>query len=260
MSKPIRALIVDDEALSRERIRALLAQAEKVEVIAECSNGLQAVEVIESESPDLVFLDVRMPELNGLNVLEAINCDRCPQVIFVTAYDIYMERAFEVHALDYLRKPYTDARFFAALSHARQRIEEQRGYEAAYRSALSILGELRERADRGSERVFVRERQKGIYRVVPTQDIDWIEAHERYARVHVGKEALLWTKTLAEAERLLDPHVFLRVHRSIIVNSARIHTVEPLWKGEYMLKLMGGKSLGTGRTYRAVLESFLNRS
>jgi two-component system LytT family response regulator len=260
MSKPIRALIVDDEALSRERIRTLLARTDDVEVIGECANGVEAVEAIESESPDLVFLDVRMPELNGLAVVEAIDGKRCPQVVFVTAYDIYMERAFEVHALDYLRKPFTDARFFDTLAHARRRIEEQRGYEDTYNRVLSMLGELRQRADRGSDRVVIRDREKGLYRVIRTQDVDWIDAHEKQVRVHVGKATYLWHKTLAEAERLLDPMVFLRVHRSFIVNSARIRTVEPLWKGEYVVTLESGKSIGTGRTYRAVIESFLNRS
>jgi two-component system LytT family response regulator len=260
MSTPIRVLIVDDEALSRERIRLLLDGAENVQVIGECSNGIEAVEAIEATSPDLVFLDVRMPELNGLNVVEALDCERYPQVVFVTAYDTYMERAFEVHALDYLRKPFTDARFHHALSHARQRIAEQRGYEDAYRGILSILGNLRQSADSGSARVFVRNRETGVYRVVPTVEIDWIEAHERMVRVHTGKHTLLWSKTLAEVERVLDPHIFLRVHRSWIVNSERIRTVEPLWKGEYMLQLANGKSLGTGRTYRAVIEAFLNRA
>lgn len=260
MSEAIRVLIVDDEWLSRERIHALLASAEDVEVIGECSDGIQAVEAIESASPDLVFLDVHMPELNGLAVVEAIDRDHCPQVVFVTAYDTYMERAFEVHALDYLRKPFTDARFYDALAHARQRIEERRGYEDAHAGVLSILAKLREGAEGGSDRLVIREAQRGVYRVIRTREIDWIEAHEKQVRVHVGKEAYLWHKTLTEAEQFLDRREFLRLHRSFIVNSARIQTVEPLWKGEYVVRLESGKALGTGRTYRTVIESFLNRS
>jgi two-component system LytT family response regulator len=194
MSKPIRALIVDDEALSRERIRTLLVRAENVEVVGECSDGLQAVRAIEMESPDLVFLDVRMPELSGLAVMEAIDRERYPQVVFVTAYDSYMERAFELHALDYLRKPYTDGRFFDALSHARRRIEEQRGYEDTHRGVLGLLSELRRRADHRSDRLVLRDREKGHFQVIRAQDIDWIEAHDRQVHVHVGKQRYPWHK------------------------------------------------------------------
>ncbi len=261
MSEPIRVLVVDDEPLGRERVRELLAQERDVELIGECSNGLQAVEAIESTSPDVVFLDVQMPELDGIGVVEAIGEQRCPHVVFVTAYDKYMERAFEVHAIDYLRKPYVDERFHAALRYARERVEERRGREADTDTNLfAKLEVLLQQSGRGTDRLVIREKESGEFRVVRTQEVEWIEAEEGHVRVHVGKTVHLWRKTLTEVEHRLDPRVFLRLHRSFIVNSTRIRTVTPLWKGEYTVTLESGKKLGTGRSYRAVVEAFLERA
>ena len=254
----IRVLVVDDESLSRERVRSLLAKSEKVEVIGECANGLEAISAIEAHSPELVFLDVEMPELNGLAVVEAIDPDRCPQVVFVTAHDQYLQRAFEVHAVDYLCKPFTDARFDDALRHACQRVEERLGYAQTHHSVLSLLADLRQRPDAGQDRLVVHEKERGVYQVVRTGDIDWIEARDGGVLVHVGKEAYPSRHTLTEVEARLDPCVFLRIHRSLIVNRMRISTVKPLWKGEYLVTLSSGRSLGTGRTYRGAVEAFLS--
>jgi two-component system LytT family response regulator len=258
MHEPLRVLIVDDEPLSRERIGGLLARSDGVELVGECADGVEALGAIEADAPDVVFLDVRMPRLDGLGVVEAIEPRRCPQIVFVTAYDLYMERAFEVHALDYLRKPFTDARFFAALEHARRRVEERRGFEEARATVLSILSTIRE-ADGGRrpERLVIQEVARGPFRVVRTREIECVRAHEKQVRVHVGKDAFVWRVTLTQAERTLDPATFLRVHRSIIVNSARIRMAEPLWKGEYVLRLESGRAVETGRSYRAAVERFL---
>lgn len=261
MSEPLRILIVDDEPLSRERIARLLAREADVEVVGERADGIGALGAIEALGPDLVFLDVRMPELDGLGVVEALEGAPGPQIVFVTAHDEYMERAFAAHALDYLRKPFTDVRFFDALEHARRRIEERRGYEATRAGVLSILQSVRGSAFAARERLVIRRADGGSYRAIRPRDIEWIEAHERRVRVHLhpGREMVLWRATLAEAQSAMDPAVFLRVHRRYIVNSARIHAVEPLWKGEYVILLDSGRSLDTGRAYRAAVERFLER-
>ena len=253
----VRVLIVDDEPPGRERVRSLLAGREYVEVVGECENGIDAVRVIETEAPDLVFLDVVMPELSGLAVVEAIDPDHCPQIVFVTAHDQYLQRAFEVHAVDFLCKPFTDERFEDALRHACQRGEERMGYARTHRGVLSLLADLRQHSGRGQDRLVVHHRDRGVYQVVRTRDIEWIEAKDGGTVVHLGKDAYPSRLTLAEVEERLDPAVFLRLHRSFIVNRTRICTVKPLWKGEYVVTLASGRSLGTGRTYREAVESFL---
>lgn len=148
---PVRTLIVDNEDLSRERVRSLLARDERVEVVGECANGVDALHVIEKEAPDLVFLDIEMPEQSGLEMLEAIAPERYPQIVFVTAYDEYWQRAFEVHALDYLRKPFTDERFYDALAHACRRVEERLGHVRTRESVLAMLAHLRQGSSDGQD-------------------------------------------------------------------------------------------------------------
>lgn len=253
----IRALIVDDESLCRERVRSLLDRTDNVHVVGECENGLEALHAIEEDMPDLVFLDVEMPELSGLAVLEALEPEACPQVVFVTAYDKYLQRAFEVHALDYLRKPFTDERFFDALGHACMRIEEHLGHTRTHEAISSLLAELRERAAQGRDRLVVHDKERGMFHVVRSRDIDWVEAKDGGVLLHVGDKEYPARRTLADVEARLDPGMFLRVHRSIIVNRKRIVVVKSLWKGEYRLELASGKNICTGRTYQAAVEEFL---
>jgi two-component system LytT family response regulator len=254
----VRVLVVDDEPPGRERVRTLLERRDNVEVIGECANGLEAVGVIEAHAPDIVFLDVEMPELNGLAVVEAIEPDRCPQVVFVTAHDKYLQRAFEVHAVDYICKPFTDARFEDALHHASQRVEEHLGYARTHEGVLTLLADLRQRSGQGRDRLVVHLKERGVYQVVRARDVEWIEAKNGGVLVHVGKDAYPARQTLTAVEERLDPGVFLRIHRSLIVNRTRIQWVKPLWKGEYLVKLSSGRSLGTGRTYRDAVETFLS--
>ncbi len=253
----VRVLVVDDEPPSRERVRSLLEGRENVDVIGECENGIDAVRAIEAHTPDLVFLDVEMPELNGLAVVEAIDPDCCPQVVFVTAHDKYFQRAFEAHAVDYICKPFTDARFEDSLRHACRRVEERLGYAHTHQGVLALLADLRKRSGQGRDRLVVHEKERGVYHVVRARDIEWVEAKNGGVLVHVGKEAYASRHTLADVEERLDPCVFLRIHRSFIVNRARICTIKPLWKGEYVVTLASGRSLGTGRTYRDAVEAFL---
>lgn len=254
----VRVLVVDDEPPSRERVRSLLEGRENVDVIGECENGIDAVRAIEAHTPDLVFLDVEMPELNGLAVVEAIDPDRCPHVVFVTAHDKYLQSAFELHAVDYLCKPFTDARFEDSLRHACRRVEERRGYAHTHQGVLALLADLRQRSGQRRDRLVVHQKERGAYHVVRARDIEWVEAKNGGVLVHVGKEAYASRHTLTDVEERLDPHVFLRIHRSFIVNRTRICTVKPLWKGEYVVTLTSGRSLGTGRTYRGAVEAFLS--
>ena len=254
----VRVLVVDDEPPGRERVRSLLDGREDVEVVGECENGLDAVRAIEAHAPDLVFLDVEMPELNGLAVVEAIDPDCCPRVVFVTAHDKYLQRAFEVHAVDYICKPFTDARFEDSLRHACRRVEERLGYARTHQGVLALLADLRQRSGRTRDRLVVHQKERGVYHVVRARDIEWIEAKNGGILVHVGKEAYASRHTLTDVEERLDPCVFLRIHRSFIVNRTRICTVKPLWKGEYLVTLTSGRCLGTGRTYRDAVEAFLN--
>lgn len=262
MSATIRVLIVDDEPLSRERIARLLGRRPDVEVVGECADGVEALGAIDSLTPDLVFLDVRMPELDGLGVVEALDQALGPHIVFVTAHDQYMERAFAVHALDYLRKPFTDTRFFDALEHARLRIDERRGYDASRAGVLSLLAGIRASAGAAPERLALREHETGRFRLIRPRQIEWIEAHEKRVRVHLisNDEPLPWQVSLREAARALAAAGFLRVHRRFVVNGARISGFEPLWKGEYVIVLESGKSISTGRAYRAGVEAFLTRA
>ncbi len=257
MSAPIRVLIVDDEALGRERIRQLLDQEADIEIVAECDDGIQAVQAIERLRPDLVFLDVQMPKLDGLDVLKRFGPNRAPEVIFTTAHLEYMERAFETHALDYLRKPFPESRFRDALRHARQRIADRRrtpeGSDFRIRALLAELA-----GDRPSERLRIVERT-GELRFIPADEVLWLEASEDLVLAHTRKETITWRTTLNRAAEALDPGIFLRVHRSIIVNTTRIRKVSRIGKGEYFLELEGGRKVGTGRTYREAVEAFLNR-
>jgi two-component system LytT family response regulator len=253
----VRTLIVDDERLARERIRSLLARADHIEIVGECANGLEALEAIEAEVPDLVFLDVEMPELHGLAVLEAIPRERCPQVVFVTAHDQYLQRAFEVHALDYLRKPFNDRRFYDALRHACERVRERLGQAKVHEAVHVLMAEMRQRSAEIRDRLIVEHRDNETIHVVRAQDIDWIEASDGGVKIHAGAQEYVVRLTLAEVESRLDPAVFLRVHRGYIINGTRIDRLKRLWRGEYKVILKTGKEIGTGRTYRDAIEAFL---
>jgi two-component system, LytTR family, response regulator len=245
----IRAAIVDDEPLARRRLRNLLAEASDVEIVAECANGHEAIETLEESPPQLLFLDIQMPEVDGFDVLQAIGADRVPAVIFVTAYDQFALRAFEAHALDYLLKPFDDERFATALQRARERIRQQQGGDLD-RRLQALLENVR--ADRGYlRRLVVPSGHRNIF--VRTEHIDWIEAERNYVRLHVGGKAYLLRENLTRIASALDPATFCRIHRSTIVNIDRIETVESLFHGEYQVVLQDGTKLTSGRSYRSNL-------
>jgi two-component system LytT family response regulator len=248
-----RVVIVDDEPLAREKLRTLLAGRPGYELVAECGDGSAAVEAIHELEPDLVFLDVEMPGLDGFGVLEALEPGREPHVVFVTAYDRYALRAFEVRALDYLLKPFARARFEEALA----RVEERRHRSAApgeWTEIRALLDELR--AERGyAARLVVRTGQKITF--VATADVDWIEADGNYARLHAGKRDYLLRETMKNVEARLDPRRFLRIHRSAIVNLDRIASVEPYFHGEYVVTLADGHRITASRTHSARLRELI---
>jgi two-component system LytT family response regulator len=251
----IRAVIVDDEPLARRRIRSLLVEAEDVEVIAECANGKEAIQAIEESPPDLLFLDIQMPELDGFDVLQAIGVGHVPVVIFVTAYDQFALRAFEAHALDYLLKPFDDERFEAALQRARERIRQQQGGDLD-RRLRAMLEEVR--GGRAYlQRLVVPTGHRNVF--IRTEEIDWIEAERNYIRLHVGGRAHLLRESLSRIESALDPATFCRIHRSTIVNIDRIQAVESLFGGAYLVVLQDGTKLTSGRGYRRNLHALMGK-
>jgi two-component system, LytTR family, response regulator len=234
---PIHALVVDDEALARRNLTVLLRRDPDIGSVTECESGMQAVEEIRKSKPDLVFLDVQMPECGGFDVLEMLG-NELPTIIFVTAYDEYALRAFEAGALDYLLKPFDDARFGRALNRAKDRL-------AHYAPSRS----------RSAERLVVKSR--GQVAFLNFADIDWIEAAGYYACVHVGTDTHVIRRTLLELERDLGEEKFIRIHRSIIVNLERIHGLELQDGGEYEVVLQSKVRLQLSRRYRKLLQQRL---
>ena len=251
----IRAVIVDDEPLARRRLRSLLVEAEGVEVVAECANGKDAIQTLEESTPDLLFLDIQMPEIDGFDVLHAIGVDRVPVVIFVTAYDQFALRAFEAHALDYLLKPFDDERFEAALERARDRIRQHQGGDLDQRLRL-LLDEMQGRRSY-LQRMVVPAGHRSV--LIKTDDIDWIEADRNYMRLHVGGETHMLREKMSTIESALDPTKFCRIHRSTIVQIDRIRAVESFFHGEYVVVLQDGTKLTSGRSYRRNLYSVIGK-
>jgi two-component system LytT family response regulator len=238
----LRALIVDDERVARQRIRRLLAStASDIAVIGECGDGVTAVETIVREEPELVFLDVQMPELDGFGVVSALDPAALPAIIFVTAFDKYALRAFDVHAIDYLLKPFTTDRFRTAVLRARDRIERR----TLDNGLASLAQTLRERP-RYLTRVSVKTAGKIV--LVDVATVDWIEAADNYVRLHVGTREYLHRETLAGLEKQLDPERFVRIHRSALVQVDRIAELHPASHGDMDVVLRNGKTLTLSRT------------
>ena len=252
----IRALIVDDEPLPRERIRTLLAEHREVELIGECQDGQEAVSTILTRRPDLVFLDIQMPALDGFEVIRAISGEYLPAIIFVTAFDEYAIRAFEVNAIDYLLKPINAARFNQAMLRAIARLVQPAasGTPGPDRHFLDFVEKLRAE-QRYTTRFVVRSGSKISF--VRTSDIDWIDAADNYVRFHISGREHLIRETLKSVESQLPPDVFVRVHRSIIINLDRIESIEPHFHGEYVVTMKDGEKLTTSRSYSERLRTLL---
>lgn len=251
----IRTLVVDDETLARERVLSLLQQEVDVEVVGECSDGGQAVAAIQEQSPDLVFLDVQMPGCDGFEVLKTISPDRMPTVIFVTAYDEYALRAFEVHALDYLLKPFGKDRFQETLRHAREALEARRAGELG-RRLLAMVNDIKP-APQSVERLVVKSGGRVFF--LRTDEIDWIEAAGNYVRLHLGQESHLFRETMNRMETRLDGRRFSRIHRSRIVNTERIKELQPWFNGDHVVVLRDGTRLTLSRLYKDKLQQRLGK-
>jgi two-component system, LytTR family, response regulator len=237
---PWRTIVVDDEPLARHTLRLLLAREEDFAIVAECGHGAEAIAVIRREHPDVLFLDVQMPEVDGFEVLRRLDPGEIPAVIFVTAFDRYALQAFEQHALDYLLKPFSDERFAVVLARTRVRLRER-----AFASLADLL------STRTPERRQLVIRDGGRTVVVPHDDIVWIEAEDYCARIHMRGRTLLVRESLRTLEDSLDRDGFVRVHRSAIANVACIREIEPLASGDQRLTLSDGTVLKISRTYRA---------
>lgn len=255
MAERIRALIVDDEPLARERIRTLLTGEPEIEVVGECGDGHKAVAAIRRHAPDLLFLDVQMPELDGFGVLQELGAQHLPVVVFVTAYDKYALRAFEVHALDYLLKPFDRERFHKALTRARAQIQQQKSGQVSER-ILALLADLKG-APKHLERLVIKSGGRVFF--LRTEEIGWIEAAGNYVRLHAGGEEHLLRETMSKLEEQLDPGKFLRIHRSTIVNLERIQELQPAFHGDYVVLLRDGTRLTLSRSYRDKLQEILGK-
>ncbi|HEX2207759.1 MAG TPA: LytTR family DNA-binding domain-containing protein [Longimicrobium sp.] len=248
--EPVRVLIADDEPPARAKLRRLLDADPEVEIAGEAASGTETVEMIERLRPDLVFLDIQMPGADGFAVLEAIDPGAMPHVVFVTAYDEYALRAFEVHAVDYLLKPYDADRFRIALARARERLRAppSRGADDGLEERIRrVLAEARP-APAYLDRVLVRTGSRAVF--LRVDEIDWLEAEENYVRLHAGRESWLVRGTLAGLEERLDPARFIRVHRSHMVNVASIRELHPWSHGDWMIVLRDGRELMLSRRYR----------
>lgn len=237
-------LIVDDEPLARRRLERLVAEEPDLRLAGVCAGGREAIEALRRQPPDLVLLDVAMPEVGGFDVIEAVGLERMPEVIFVTAHGDHALRAFEVHALDYLLKPFTDERFRRAIVAARERIAGP-GRKAARRLEV-LLDELRE--PRGADRLLVRGPES--MRFVPTREIRWIDAADNYVVLRTDQGSFRQRGTLASLEDRLDPRRFLRIHRSTLVNLDRVREIAPTFHGDYVAVLDCGQRLAVGRRYK----------
>jgi two-component system LytT family response regulator len=252
----IRTLVVDDEPVARARVVSLLGEEPDIEVVGECSSGSQAVSAITEQTPDLVFLDVQMPEMDGFELARALGSDRMPAVVFVTAFDQYALRAFEIHALDYLLKPFSAQRFKSALSHAREQLA-QRHATTIGRHLLALLPDI-QRREATLDRLVVK--SSGRIYFVRTADIDWCEAAGNYISLHVGQQCHLIRETMNRLETQLDPSHFVRIHRSTIVNVERIQELRSSFNGEHVVLLRNGTRLALSRGYRDALQTRLGRS
>jgi two-component system, LytTR family, response regulator len=244
----VRTIVVDDEPLARDRLVKLLRDEQDIEVIGEAANGREAIQLVRKERPALVFLDVQMPELDGFGVLAELSEEERPAVVFVTAYDKFALKAFDVHAIDYLLKPFDKERFQTALHRALDHLSRQKP-QAIHDQLSALLQELRPASQ--PDRIAVKSDGRVVF--VKASDIDWVEAADNYVSLHVGKDSHLLRETMTSIESRL-PKQFLRISRSTIVNTERIKELQPLFHGEYAVILRDGIRLTLSRSHRDKLQ------
>ena len=254
--EPIHVLVADDELPARQRLMDLLRRDDQVGSVSEAADGQTAVEMIEREKPDLLFLDVQMPELDGLGVVDAIGAADMPLTVFVTAYDQHAIRAFEANALDYLLKPFSDERFEAAMARVKARLDERSMKEFGQR-VMKMVSAAPAAPERRLDRLVVK--AGGTTRFIRVIDIDWIEAAGVYVTLHVGGKELLYRAALNDLADKLDPRRFVRVHRSALINIESVVQLEPISHGEFEAVLKNGSRTRVSRTYRGQLEKRLGQ-
>ena len=250
----IRTVIVDDEELARDRIQTLLEQQPDVEIVGVCTDGPSAVETIDRTQPDLVFLDVQMPGMDGFEVVENLERTKLPAVVFVTAHDAHALKAFEIHALDFLLKPFDQTRFEKALERARSQLGQTKGTTVLDSRLVTLLEELHEER-KYSERLIVKSSGRVFF--VRTEEIDWVEASGNYVKIHTKSDAHLLRESMKNMEAKLDPKTFVRIHRSAIVNIDHIKELEPWFHGEYIVIMRDGTRLTASRVFSDRLSALI---
>lgn len=253
----IRTILIDDEPLAREKTRTLLADELDIEIIGECRDGREAVETIESEKPDLIFLDVQMPEMDGFEVLENLDAEHLPTVVFTTAFDQYALKAFDVHAVDYLLKPFNRARLKEAVERARQTVQRRQAGDVR-EQLMALLKEVGKDRPQYPERLVIKSSGRVIF--LKSEEIDWVDAAGNYVRIHAGGESHMLRETMGRLEERLDPSRFIRIHRSTIVHVERIKELQQQFHGDYLVVLKSGQRLTLSRSYRDKIQDLLDRS
>lgn len=253
----IRVLVVDDEPLARERLRKLLENEPEIELIGECADGISALNAIRDQAPELVFLDVQMPELDGFEVLGQLGSDKLPAVVFTTAHDQFALKAFEIHAVDYLLKPFGKERFQTALQRAIAQVRRHHAGDLSQRLSALLATVQSEPKSKFASRIAVKSSGRVVF--VKVDDIDWVEAADNYVSLHSGNEEHLHRETMAALEAQLPPAKFMRISRSTIVNVDRIKELQPLFHGEYAVILRNGTKLTLSRSYRDRLDQLMGR-
>jgi two-component system LytT family response regulator len=256
----VRTLIVDDESLARRTVRGLLLADPEIEIIGECRSGSEAVAFIRKQTPDLLFLDIQMPGMNGFETLTKIGVENIPAIVFVTAYDKYALKAFEVHAIDYLLKPFTDERFAAALAQAKQQIQMKEVNRLSRNLVAVIAQQARSESISSKRNRFLTRfmiQSSGRAAFIKASDVDWIGADDYYIKLHVNGRTHLLRMSLNELEEKLDPDQFLRIHRSAIVNFERVKELQQNANNEWVVLLKDGTELKLSRSRRERLKQFL---
>lgn len=260
IKKKIRTVIVDDEPLARRNIRLLLKDEPEIEISGEAASGREALALIRKHSPDLVFLDIQMPEMDGFGVLENLEAEQLPVIVFVTAFDHYALKAFEFHALDYLLKPFDDARFEKALRQAKRQIEQREVKDLSTRLVALLEGRdgpTQETTGKPGHVSRLLIKSSGRVFFLKTEEIDYVQAEDYYVKLQVGRKGHLLRETMNEMEAKLDPSKFLRIHRSTIVNIDRIRELQQHFNGDYIVVIQDGTELKLSRSRREQLERLL---
>jgi two-component system, LytTR family, response regulator len=258
----IRTIIADDEHLARKKLRLLLGSEPGVQVVAECEDGQQTIGAVQDHKPDLLLIDIRMPDLDGFQVLGQISAEEMPVVVFTTAYDQFAIRAFEAHALDYLLKPFERERLHQAIERARTELLKSHNHDLTTR-ILDLLAkktevEAKAESKQVDDRMVIRAGGKVVF--LDVKDIDWIEAAANYVKLNVGRDSYLLREGIGSISERIDPNRFVRIHRSVIVNVHKIKELQPCDSGEYIAVLKNGKELSCSRGYRTELQRLIGKN